>query len=222
MIEIHVGTAKPTHKYPDSSVTWFLPKRLITHYSPFLAAASNGSFKEHHENLIELPNDDPAIFTLFVEWLYYGDYAIAPFSLPSRSRTDIPSVDAECWVLGDKLLCADFKNHAMGRLYRQHTSNNFYTPISPRDVQFACENSSDNSALRNFYIDLATANFGKKDRVQGSVEEWDKVLLDQSDLRRQLLLTLRSGTFKQEAMNSEHHYLEDSPQSCVSHIDSTL
>ena len=94
-MEIRIGTG---HDLALDSMcnTWSLPKRLISYYSPFLKAACLRDFKERRENQIELPNDDPVVFALFVEWIYYRDYAIAPFSLPSRIRNSGTSVDAEC------------------------------------------------------------------------------------------------------------------------------
>ena len=209
-IEIRVGTTTSVQDPADLSTNWFLPTRLISHHSPFLAAACNRDFKERHENLIELPDDDPTVFALFVEWLYYGDYAIEPLSLPSSTGNNSVSIDAECWVLGDKLLCTDFKTHAMGRLYKQHTAKIFSRSISTHDVQFACENSAKVSKLRELYVDLAATNFGNQDRVRGTVEEWDKLLSNQSDLRRLLLQSLRLDAAERNFVKSEEHYLEDS------------
>ncbi|KAF3029607.1 hypothetical protein E8E12_000865 [Didymella heteroderae] len=152
-IEIRVGTATSARGPVDSCVSWSLPKRLISHHSPFLAAACDRDFKERRENLIELPDDDPTVFALFVEWLYYGAYAIEPLSLPSNAGNDGVSVDAECWVLGDKLLCSNFKSYAMRRLYKQHTAKIFSRSITTDDVQFACDHSAQDSKLRELYSD---------------------------------------------------------------------
>lgn len=97
-IQIHVGTAS-SNQGTETSVSnkWFLPQNLISHYSPFLQAACSWGFRENRDERIELPEDDPTVFGLFVEWMYYGSYDILPL-------TPYSSIDAKCWVFGDKLL----------------------------------------------------------------------------------------------------------------------
>ncbi|KAH6611805.1 hypothetical protein C7974DRAFT_85294 [Boeremia exigua] len=207
-IEIRVGTTTSVNSSNDHTVNWFLPKALISRHSPFLAAACNRDFKERHENLIELPDDDPTVFALFVEWLYYGEYAIQPLSLKPRLRDDLVSVDAECWVLGDKLLCTDFKNYAMKRLYNQHAAGYFNISISTDDVRFASSNSATSSKLRELYVHLAATHFGNPNRVQGTVEEWDELLVNQADLRRLLLQSLCLDAKQRKFVRYEEYYMD--------------
>ncbi|EMT67255.1 hypothetical protein FOC4_g10005329, partial [Fusarium odoratissimum] len=93
---------------------------------------------------INLPDDDPAVFGLFVEWLYYGTYN--DFTSPSSSN-----IHARCWGLGHKLLCNEFKNYAMGRLYKQHMEFS----MACEDVEYAYANTSLTSKLRQFYMILS-------------------------------------------------------------------
>lgn len=209
-IELHVGTATSVHDSTADSRcnTWSLPKRLISHYSPFLAAACLRDFKERRENRIQLPDDDPVVFALFVEWMYYGEYAIAPLLLPVNAGSDSISIHAKCWVLSDKLLCTEFKNHAMSRLYAQHSANIFSRAVSTLDVQYACDNSAEDSKLRKLYVDFVATNFEKEDRVQGTVDEWDQLLSSYADMRRLLLHSFRLEVAKRSFVKSEDCYLE--------------
>jgi hypothetical protein len=209
-IELRVGTATSVHDSTEDSKcnTWPLPKRLISHYSPFLAAACLRDLKERRENRIQLPDDDPAVFALFVEWMYYGEYVIAPSWLPVHVESDRICVHAKCWVLGDKLLCTEFKNHAMSRLYAQHNANIFSRAISTLDVRYACDNSAEDSKLRKLYVDFFTTNFEKQDRVQGSVDEWDQIFSRYADVKRLLLHSFRLEAAKRSFVRSEDCYLE--------------
>lgn len=105
-------------------------------------------FREYRDERIELPEDDPRIFGLFVEWMYYGSYVISP-------PTSYPSTDAKCWVLGDKLLCGEFKNYAISRLYEQHIGTSFSKTVSYDDVQYAWDNTTSVAKLRQFYVTLS-------------------------------------------------------------------
>jgi hypothetical protein len=202
-IEIHAGTSNPSIGCTRNSVSdsWFLPKNLISHFSPFLQAACSGPFRETQEGRIELPDDDPTVFGLFVEWMYYGSYDILP-------PTTYSSTDAKCWVLGDKLLCGEFKNYALGRLYRRHVSTYFGLPVSCEEVQYAWENTASDAKLRQFYGDFVVQNFSHPRKLLGSGGDWDALLQSHSELRMLLLENFRKGRSLRTLVKDEREYLE--------------
>ncbi|KAF5582803.1 sdr family [Fusarium pseudocircinatum] len=172
---------------------WSLPVALILRHSPYLKtmSSSSGLFPKSH---INLPNDDAVAFGLFVEWLYYGTYD--DFQLPSSSN-----IHARCWILGDKLLCNEFKNHAMGRLYKQHMEFS----MTCQDVEFVFANTSATSKLRQFYMDFIKQNFSNPKKLRGPVGNWDAILQKDADLRISLLLCIR-----QDSSSFAHlEYLKD-------------
>ncbi|ENH74772.1 hypothetical protein FocnCong_v010273 [Fusarium oxysporum f. sp. conglutinans] len=122
---------------------WSLPIALISRHSLYMEAMSPGSgiFPKAH---INLPDDDPAVFGLFVEWLYNGTYT--DFISPSSSN-----IHARCWGLSDELLCNEFKNYVMGRLYKQHMEFS----MACEDMEYAYANTSPTSKLRQFYMILS-------------------------------------------------------------------
>jgi hypothetical protein len=190
----------------DVSNTWCLPKGLISHYSPFLKAACSRDFKEKFENRINLPDDDATVFALFVEWMYYGDYATKPPSFaPTDSVTKI-NMNAECWVLGDKLLCTEFKNYAMNRLYAEYTAAVFNRAVTTNDLRYACDNSSTHSKLREMYVALVATHFSNPGRVNGTVEDWDSLILEYADLRKLLMQSLKMDVKERKFLKSKEHY----------------
>ena len=182
-IEIVVGT-KPQE-------TWCLPKNLISEYSPFLKAACSLDFKEKEENRILLPDEDPLIFSHFVEWMYYDEYT------PGTAIDGTPNtVGVRAWVLGDKLMSTAFKNYVTERVYNDYDYKPFgansNAKVTTGVVAFVCNNTVLGAKIRQFYIDLVVTNFSSPDRVVGSTEEWDSIMMDFDDVRKVLLTAIRS------------------------------
>ncbi|WKT52216.1 hypothetical protein QSH57_002730 [Fusarium oxysporum f. sp. vasinfectum] len=73
-----------------------------------------------------------------------GIFPEAHINLPD----DVPAV---CWGLSDELLCNEFKNYVMGRLYKQHMEFS----MACEDMEYAYENTSPTSKLRQFYMILS-------------------------------------------------------------------
>ncbi|KAF5560101.1 sdr family [Fusarium phyllophilum] len=162
---------------------WSLPVALISCHSPYLKtmSSSSGFFPKSH---ISLPDDDALVFGLFVEWLYYGTYD--DFQLPSSSN-----IHARCWVLGNKLLCNEFKNYAMGRLYEQQVEFS----MTCQDLEFVSANTSAASKLRQFYMDFVKQNFSDPKKLRGPIGNWDAILQKDADLRISLLLSIWQDPF---------------------------
>jgi hypothetical protein len=108
--------------------------------------------------------------------------------------------DTRCWILGDKLLCNEFKNHAMGRLYKQHMEFS----MTCQDVEFIFANRSAASNLRQFYTDFIKQNLSDPKKLRGPVGNWDTILQKDADLRISLLLSIR-----QDQSFSHLKYLRD-------------
>jgi hypothetical protein len=184
-IEIFVG---PTDASLGPSKSWSVPKALLPYFSPFLRAACERDFKERQENKIYLPKDEPAIFSLFVEWMYYNNYSLNPELVASNINS--ANFDAKAWVLGDKLLCTSFKNYAMTRLVTQHirlavqpAQSPAYEPVRTVEIDYACSNSPPGSKLRHFFFNIVSTHFANPEHVQGTVHEWDQVLQQHDDAR---------------------------------------
>lgn len=82
--------------------------------SLFFKAAMSGSWKESKEHTLELPEDDPKIFSVYSHWLYF---AKIPGILEAAKKGESATKSAQeyydlisAYVLGDKLLDAKFQN----------------------------------------------------------------------------------------------------------------
>ena len=123
----------------DNPQTWSLPKPLLTHVSPFFAAALDGPFSESESHKMSLPEDDPAAFELFVQWLYIGE--------TGKDSPDYVFTHVRAWTLGDKLGCPVFQDRAMLKLLQFHAGGQG-TIIEPQTLLLAYEGSAANSKLR--------------------------------------------------------------------------
>lgn len=201
-IEVIVGPADACY---GPSKTWSLPQALISYFSPFLKAACVRDFKEREANRIRLPEDEPEVFSLFVEWMYYDRYSLDPLLV--ASETFSANADTKAWVLGDKLLNSKFKNYSMTRLVSQHTQGPTFQPVRTIEIDYACSNSLAGSKLRRLFFDLLAKHLGNAKRVQGTVKDWDEVLQNHSNARLFLLRRFNKASSEGELPKKLADYL---------------
>ncbi|KAF4993045.1 hypothetical protein FGRMN_6733 [Fusarium graminum] len=176
-IEVHVGCQTPS----DENV-WNLPVKLISQHSAYFKAACQWNMTGG----ISLPEQEPIVFSLFVEWLYYTTYNSFLFEASS-------SIHAKCWVLADYLLCDDFKNYAICRLFKQHIAapTFFSSRVSPDDVQYVCSHAAPDSKLRQFFVDFVVDHFADTRMLRGETADWDGILQEHPETRFDVLNKMR-------------------------------
>lgn len=90
-----------------------------------------------------MPEDDPAVFALFVKWLYVG-------SGSKDGMSDEFAVTlTKAWTLGDKLGCTAFQDAAMLSLIKNHTAKVGTSEV----ILLAYVGSAAGSKLRQYAID---------------------------------------------------------------------
>ena len=114
IIKVIVGTA-------EAQRTILVHQGIICDRSEFFKKALTGAWIESQEKKVELPEDDPAIFTLYLERLYTG---YIPIAKERRSDDQVlmeTSFDAEeeyltlgkLYVLAEKLVDATTKDNIL-------------------------------------------------------------------------------------------------------------
>ena len=124
--------------------TWYLPKKVLTHCSPFFNAALNGNFAEANSKVVDLPEDDPVAFEIWATWLSLGKCD----SLQEYGGNDHSYVRA--WVLGDKLVCPAFQDNVMFQFLDWCENCGDYWPDK---IDIVYRESSPDSKLRHFFVD---------------------------------------------------------------------
>ena len=147
----------------DEAVIWHLPKALLIRQSLFFAAALSGSFAEAELNSVTMPEDDPNIFKLWVQWLYVGQFTYV--------KERVGEIMVKGWILGDKLGCYIFRDVVMVKLLACHSSGLGHDLIDPSTLRAAYEGSAPGSLLRRWALDSFLFETKHKERRDAAALE---------------------------------------------------
>ena len=161
--------------------SWIVQKKLLTAHSTFLKASLAHSWDKKLSNAIDLPEDKPAIFKTFVQYLYLGRIFGA----------HTPEEAAKMWILGVKLGCPDYTDQALRHLILIHRNN--YSNCTPELVKLIFCNSSTASDLQNFAIlqFLAESRAGEH---REEVTEWTLLSEEFPDFNHHLVAKTLTGS----------------------------
>ncbi|TGO64320.1 hypothetical protein BOTNAR_0089g00090 [Botryotinia narcissicola] len=123
---------------------FFVHKALIRSTCDFFDKAFNGRFKEGIENKMHLPEDNPEIFEIFVNWMYSGH-------LKRGLREPMPII--EIWIFAQKCQAITLKNSAMNALQDALGDERIGRfPLSNSEVTHIYEHTTWRDKLRVFAI----------------------------------------------------------------------
>jgi hypothetical protein len=166
-------------------------ENLLSEASDFFRKALNGNFKEASDGVMELPEDDPNAFELFVRWLY--GKALAPASTiltaPDGKKVTIQDY-LRLYVLASKLMMEDLENTTCDIAHEFY--NNLDGLPDLRDVQYIYEHTLPDAGLRRLLqVHLALGLFKAK-LPQPLPEEWREVLDATAGLGYEIIDTINS------------------------------
>lgn len=191
-------------------VTWTLPEALLSYHSRAVAEACRRPLREDLQTRITFPAEDPNIFQLFVEFIYYGSYSNHQHS---NADSTGPNLYAQAWVLGDTLRSSNFKNYAIGQIHAGIMDITSLV-VTPQDIAYICENNTPCSKICQFFFAYTSLHFSDSVRVTGAVEAWDRVLQEHAALRSYLIRRLRRGASQHQPTKELEMYIvidEDEP-----------
>ena len=163
-------------------------KDLICSKSPFFSAACNGNFIEGKEGLVRLPEDQPPIFDLFLQWLYTGDVPVTS----SDAYLDW-SESAALYVLAEKLQISELKNAVIDQWICKNKATDEY-PIGI--VAYVYTNTLDSSPLRRLVVEMVACVITSEPLLLRNNELLPEFLLDLSVA----LIKLRSHDARDKAL----------------------
>lgn len=161
-------------------------KHLICDKSPFFDAACNGGFLESAENMVHLPEDQPVIVELFLDWLYTGEFAS-----PEAESANLISWHntAALYIFADKIQIQDLRNAVIDVWvkYAEHSRGN---PM--REAAYVYSNTPPGAPLRRLLVEMVAR--GKMADFVGDGLEGVPVEFFQ-DLSMRLMLLRRDNVY---------------------------
>ncbi|KAF7122784.1 hypothetical protein CNMCM5793_000894 [Aspergillus hiratsukae] len=129
---------------------------LIRASSSFFDKAMAGDWKESQQRTIQLPEDEPGIFALYVKWLYCGTLPVVcdEPGLPGNSEY-INLVKA--YVLGDKILDSKFQDTVIDAIVEKSQSKAkdgqcWYPNMGV--IKYTFKNTSESAPIRKLLVDM--------------------------------------------------------------------
>lgn len=140
IVTIHVG---------KSRAAFHVHMNHVCRVSPVLKSAFTGKFKETAEKSMDLPENDPDVFELFLQWVYEKTCQLPAGDINEEIDKRYMQL-AQLYVLADQLLVIELKNYVID-LYFEITTQTDRLP-RPAVVFYVYENSMKGSPLRKLLV----------------------------------------------------------------------
>lgn len=146
----------------DGEVVVFLvgtkePKKYTVHEdlvkpsSEFVRLALRGDWQEASTRVIPLPDDEPAVFSVYLHWLYNGLLHTSRQGLMTWSESDAEyEMLVKAYILGEKIIDVTFKNSVIDAILEKVAKNTF----NKRLTSLVFDNTPSGSALRRLWMDV--------------------------------------------------------------------
>jgi hypothetical protein len=125
-------------------------RALLTHHSPFFAAALDGAFAKSHNHTVHLPDVEPKHFEHVVLWLYTGCLEDKRFFFKDNKPTFFTLLDL--YALADRLDVEGMRNALCDRIAVLAEETN--SVPTPADTYILYETVRESSPVRVLVLDL--------------------------------------------------------------------
>lgn len=137
----------------ETKAAFIVHEEKLFEASSFFKAAFTSDFKEGSERTMTLPEDDEAVFDLFVEWLYYGSYQLP--SLPAGifgKASELSMQPVQLFVLADKYDVPQLKNLILLKIFLAFKESKCGT-ITKETFAYAFQHTPQKSSIRKLFAD---------------------------------------------------------------------
>jgi hypothetical protein len=140
--------------------SFYVQETLLRQHSLFFKKALSRDWKEKVERIVNLPEDEPTLFAVYVEFLYSGNLAVVPEDLDPIDATHLEQhMLCKLYVLAEKLQDMDTRNRAIqGLLYSAKQVRPGNSSICPgmESIKIIYDGTLPGSMARKLLIDYYT------------------------------------------------------------------
>ncbi|KAK7537554.1 uncharacterized protein J3D65DRAFT_677517 [Phyllosticta citribraziliensis] len=156
----------------DNKHTFYVHEPLLEMHSPVFKSCLSRNWSEGIKGEIDLPEDDPKVFLMFVRFVYAGQILIiADDTLLWRQTTDggfhrrdvAGDILIHSYIFADKYLASTFKNACIQGLIDRFMMGPAYFHAIRQNAELVYDKLLPSSALRRLYVDIW---------AWASTEEW--------------------------------------------------
>lgn len=135
----------------DASRTFFVHEKLVVERAPFFERALNGQWKESDDKLVELPDDDPDVFFLYLQLLYTTKLHTRS-NEPNKTSREYKRL-VKLYVLAEKLQDVQTRNIVIEAMIAKTRDEESFPPSS---IHLIYDGTPEGSPLRKLVVDLFT------------------------------------------------------------------
>jgi BTB/POZ domain len=140
----------------DQHEIFGIHERLIRASSPFFDKAMSDKWQESLQRSIQLPDDEPKIFQLYVHWLYYDTFPVFSDEPGSSGNAEYLEL-IKAYILSDKLLDSRFQNAVIDAIIEKSVSKardgSYWFPVGEA-IDYAYSNTNESAPIRKLLVDL--------------------------------------------------------------------
>ncbi|KAK4455069.1 hypothetical protein QBC34DRAFT_420730 [Podospora aff. communis PSN243] len=198
-------------------VEWTIHESLLCANSKFFVAALRGPWKER-KGVIELPEDEPAAFGLFANWIYESIREVRSLP-PIKSDNELRNYLA-LYIMSRKLLVQALSKGSFSAIYEYFTkenTNQINEAIKPKvqDVHYIFDNTTESDSMRWYFCDLILLHCQcEKPMSLDEVAGWQKFTDDRADVGSgmmrsmcQYIATVNALPLKNKALSEANEYV---------------
>ncbi len=188
-------------------------ENIICKSSDFFSKAVKGGWKESKDRSVELPDETPDTFGLYLHWLYRGTIPTKVDEAGAAGTNEYNRL-ARAFILGDKTGDGDFQDAVIDAMISKNktpTSNGDYWSPERPTIELIYENTLQSSKARKWLVDTY---------IRSGSSDWMLDRADAADWPHEFLLELSAKLLGKTRLHVKDGVEEDHDPCLYHHHDS--